>query len=158
MLLGKAVFCAGTGAGKFQVSSLKSQVSRLHYPLAVDSSRCFNAGMSDLEPGKLTWAALLGRWVELSQSALALPDDTRGRAWKAAVPDIVALQAVAMALGQAEELEAEQLALGLDRARILVERHAGHLAKLFKSEAMHPMLAELITDAEAAIARAEARG
>jgi hypothetical protein len=110
--------------------------------------------MPGLEPQKLTWAALLGRWVELSQGALALPDDARGRAWKAAVPDIVALQAVAMALGEAGQLDAEQRALGLDRARLLVEKHAGHLTALFTPAALHPMLAELIADAEAAIAQA----
>ncbi len=112
--------------------------------------------MSDLNPLKLTWAALLGRWIEFAQAAVALPDDVQGRAWKRSVPDIIGLQAVTMALGEADQLEADQRALGLDRARILIERHTQNLHALFDPQPLHPMLAELIADAHAAVEKADA--
>lgn len=108
-----------------------------------------------IEPAKLTWAALLGRWIELAQSAVALPDNAQGRAWKQAVPQIIGLQAVTLALGEADQLTADERALGLDRARILIERHTQLLHALFDPQPMHPMLAELIDDANAAVQLAQ---
>ncbi len=112
--------------------------------------------MSKFDPRKLTWAALLGRWMEFARSALALPDDAEGRAWRQAVPAIIGLQAVAMALSEAGELDREQRALGCDRARVLIERHRNELHGIFGPDALQPMLRELIDDAEAALRRAEA--
>ena len=104
---------------------------------------------------KLTWAALLGRWVDFARTAVALPDDAEGRAWRAAVPEIIGLQAVAMALGEAEGLSPNERALGLDRSRILIGRHRKNLHALFDPQPLHPMLDELIRDAQAAVERAE---
>ena len=50
--------------------------------------------MNDKNSKKLTWAALMGRWVDFAQSALALPDTAEGHAWKQAVPAIIGLQAL----------------------------------------------------------------
>ena len=111
--------------------------------------------MSDLDPVKLTWAALLGRWIEFARSAVALPDDASGRAWKQAVPEIIGLQAVTMALGETDQLPADQRALGLDRARILIERHTQKLHAIFSPHPLHPMLTELLDDANAAVKTAE---
>lgn len=111
---------------------------------------------TDFDARKLTWAALLGRWVEFARSALALPDDAPGRALRSAVPDIIGLQAVTMALGEAGELEPDQRALGLDRARVLIERHTRHLRKLFEDGGLPDKLAELIDDADAAVRQVEA--
>jgi hypothetical protein len=112
--------------------------------------------MSTFDPQKLTWAALLGRWIEFARSALALPDDAEGRAWRQAVPAIIGLQAVAMALAEADQLDHDQRALGCDRARVLIERHATELHAIFGADELHPMLRELIDDAETALRRAEA--
>ncbi|MHC4994657.1 MAG: hypothetical protein ACYTGQ_06330 [Planctomycetota bacterium] len=109
-----------------------------------------------LEPEKLTWAALLGRWIEFAKSSVALPDDGAGRAFKAVVPDIIGLQAVCMALGEADQLEPDQRALGLDRARILVEKHAAHIAERFEGQDVPSGLGALVADAHAAILEAEA--
>jgi hypothetical protein len=117
--------------------------------------RSYNAAMPDFDAPKLTWAVLLGRWVEFARSAVALPDDAEGRAWRAAVPDVVGLQAVAMALRDAERLERDQLALGVDRARVLIERHTANLHQAFDTSELHPMLVELITDAWSAVKAAE---
>jgi hypothetical protein len=114
--------------------------------------------MGRLDAQKLTWAALLGRWVEFAQSAVALPDDAQGRRWKRAVPAIIGLQAVAMALQEAPELPADERALGIDRARLLIERHTRELHEIFEptgDQPLHPMLVELITDAWSAVRAAE---
>jgi hypothetical protein len=110
---------------------------------------------TDFDARKLTWAALLGRWVEFARSALALPDDATGRALRSAVPDIIGLQAVTMALGEADELEPDERALGLDRARVLIERHTRNLGALFEGDSLPVRLAELIDDANAAVRRVE---
>lgn len=110
--------------------------------------------MVNLDPRKMTWAALLGQWVEFARSSMALPDDVEGRAWKAAVPDLIGLQAVTMALGETDLLGPDERALGLDRARLLVERHEQNLHRLL-SHQTHPMIDELIRDAHRAIARAQ---
>lgn len=107
------------------------------------------------DPRKLTWAALLGRWVQFARSAVALPDDARGRAWKAAVPDIIGLQAVTCALRELDQLLADERALGIDRAKVLIERHTANLQRLRASDP-HPMLDELMRDAQAALDRAQA--
>lgn len=110
----------------------------------------------DYDARKLTWAALLGRWVEFARSAVALPDDAPGRAVRAAVPDIIGLQAVTMALGEAELLEPDERALGLDRARVLIERHTRNIRTQFADQDVPAMLTELIDDAEQAVRRVEA--
>jgi hypothetical protein len=109
-----------------------------------------------MQPRDLTWAALLGRWVEFAQSAVALPDDTEGRAWRDAVPAIIGLQALVMALHELDQLPADEQALGIDRARILIERHTHQLHNAFGDEPLHPMLVELIEDAWSAVHHCEA--
>lgn len=111
--------------------------------------------MARYDARKMTWTALLGRWIEFARSAVALPDDAEGRAWKQSVPAIIALQAVAMALGEADRLDPDQRALGIDRSRLLIERHTGELQAAFGETPLHPMLQELIDDANAAVERAE---
>ena len=112
-------------------------------------------GMSESDATRLTWAALLGRWVEFAQSAVALPDDASGRAWKAAVPAIIGLQSLAMALRHADELDEAERALGIDRARVGIERYTDSLREAFGDEPLHPMVDELIMDAWSAVRSAE---
>lgn len=104
----------------------------------------------------MTWAALLGRWVQFAQSALALPQDRASQPWRQAVPDIITMQALCMALEQADELAIDEHALALDRARLLFRRHHQQLEQCFAGPPEHPMLIELIDQAREAIAKAEA--
>ncbi|MDH3583292.1 MAG: hypothetical protein OER86_03670 [Phycisphaerae bacterium] len=113
--------------------------------------------MVDPDASALTWVALLGQWVDFARSALALPDDADGRAWRSAVPDIIGLQAVTLALGQVGQLPADERALGLDRARLLIEQHSRRLAAAFDEKPLHPRLEELIADASRTLAGAEKR-
>src|SRR5947209_4799460 len=80
-----------------------------------------------LHPEHLTWAVLLGRWVEFAQSALALPDSAEGRRLRESVPDVIMLQAVWFALRDLHQLDPAERALGIDRADVLIERHTAAL-------------------------------
>ena len=110
--------------------------------------------MSDLEPDKLTWAALLGRWIEFARSAVALPSDEQGRRLRDSVPDVIMLQAVWFALHHMEELAADQRALGLDRAGVLIEKHEKALRDRWRDEPLPAALGELVDDAHQALTAA----
>ena len=114
--------------------------------------------VDDLNTHKLTWAALLGRWIEFAQSALALPGDAEGQSWRASVPAIIGLQALCMALKEVDELPADERALGVDRARILLDRHTAGLREAFGPGELPAMLEELVSDARGAIEAAEGMG
>ncbi len=107
-----------------------------------------NAHSRDYDPTRLTWAALLGQWVEFARSAVALSTEGEGGRWRAAVPDLIALQAVWFALGELDELPADEKALGIDRAGVLVEKHAGALKTQWADAALPEGIAELIEDAK----------
>ena len=115
----------------------------------------------DLAPQRLTWAALLGRWVDFARSALALPDDPDGRRLRACVPDIIMLQAVWCALRELDDLEGAERALGLDRAAVLIDKHAAAIEQRWPDpaegevgggETMPQLLLDLIRDAREELA------
>lgn len=106
-----------------------------------------------LHPERLTWAVLLARWVEFARSAVALPTDAAGRRWRNAVPDIINLQAVWFSLEHFDELDPAQRSLGLDRARVLIDKHAGALRHAWKDRPLPGELKDLIADAEEALAK-----
>ncbi|MEM7625133.1 MAG: hypothetical protein AAF333_05840 [Planctomycetota bacterium] len=109
-----------------------------------------NEAFEPLRPERLTWALLLGRWVSFARSAVALPTDGEGGRMRDAVPEIIGLQAVWFALEQLDELPGDERALGLDRARVLIDRHAGVVRRLWAGQALPAELDELIGDAERA--------
>lgn len=109
----------------------------------------------EYEPKKLTWTALMGRWAAFARSAVALPDDAGGRAWRACVPAMIGLQAVTAALGDVDELAPDERAVGMDRARLLIQRHADELHQHLGPAPLHPELEALIAEARAALEHAE---
>lgn len=96
--------------------------------------------------------------MEFARSAVALPDNAEGRAWKEVVPDIIGLQAVAMALQEADQLQPDERALAVDRSRVLIERHTDHCHEAFGTKALPEPLVELITDAWSAVRQTEGLG
>lgn len=108
-----------------------------------------------LDVDRLTWAVLLGRWIDFARSALALPDDADGRRLRDAVPDMIGLQAVWFALQHLEELEPAERAIGLDRAAVLIERHTSSLQTMWDRQPLPPALTELIADATTALLDAQ---
>ncbi|MCE9589850.1 MAG: hypothetical protein K8S99_04935 [Planctomycetes bacterium] len=101
----------------------------------------------------LTWAVLLGRWIEFAKSAVALPDDDPGRRMRRCVVDVITLQAVWFALREIESLPADEWALGLDRAQVLIDKHAAMIEETWAGAAMPAALRELIGDARAELAK-----
>lgn len=111
---------------------------------------------SPLPTEHLTWAVLLGRWVDFARSALALPDDESGRRLRDSVPDIIMLQAVWFALQHLGDLDGAEHALGLDRAEVLIVRHSSALRRRFPGRTMPQTLRQLIADARAQLSAAGA--
>ena len=107
-----------------------------------------------LRPDELTWAALLAQWVEFAKRAVGLPKTGAGRLMRDSVPDVIMLQAVWFALEHIDELEADERALGLDRAEVLIERHADALRKRWGEDQMPGEMVKLIEDARAQLGRA----
>ncbi len=99
----------------------------------------------------MTWAVLLGGWVEFAKSAVALPKDGAGGAMRGSVADIIGLQAVWFALQHLDELDADERALGVDRAEVLIDRHAQAVAERWGGEDLPGELAGLIEDAREAL-------
>lgn len=110
-----------------------------------------DATFEPLHPERMTWPVLLGRWVMFAKSALALPTDAAGQRLRDAVPDMINLQAVWFSLEHLDELDADQRALGLDKAQVLIEKHAGALREAWADEPLPEELAELIADAKTAL-------
>ena len=107
--------------------------------------------MSKLDVKQLTWAALIGRWVEFAQAAVGLADDGDGAAWKQIVPAVIGLQAVTMALGDLDELSDDQRALGMDRASILIDRHSMEIEMAFPDRRDQPGLQDVMVKARHAL-------
>ncbi len=95
----------------------------------------------------LTWAVLLGKWIEFARGALALPDDSEGQRLRASVPDIIMLQAVWFALKQLDELSPAERALGIDRAEVLIDKHRRAIEARWAEQQLPAMLLELMDDA-----------
>lgn len=109
--------------------------------------------------GAITWTMLLSRWTEFAKAAVALPTQGEGARWRAAVPDVIALQALTHALAELDSLSDQgQRAPAIDLAEVQVGRHAEALNGHWKSEPLPVQLAELIGDARAALRGARAVG
>ncbi len=104
---------------------------------------------------QLTWAVLLGRWVDFARGAVALPDEGESGRVKASVADAIMLQAVWFALGQVDELPGDQRALGLDRAAVLIEKHETALRDRWRDEPLPAAMEELLAEAREAFRQAE---
>ena len=98
-------------------------------------------------PHSLTWAVLLGRWIEFAKSALALPADGEGRRLRDSVGDVIMLQAVWFALQHLDELDDAERAVGLDRAELLIDKHGAEVRRRWRNREMPSMLCELLADA-----------
>ena len=101
----------------------------------------------------MTWAGLLGRWVEFAQSAVALGDDEQSGRWKRAVADLIGLSALSMALDEADQLPSAERSLAVDRAGVLLKRHKRNLSEIFDLEPMHPQIIQWIQQAERSLDR-----
>lgn len=113
--------------------------------------------MHDDAWSKLTWAALLARWVEFARSSVALPSDAEGMRLRASVPDLIMLQAVWHALSELDELTVDERKLGLDRAQVLIDRHATAIHSRWAGQPLPAVVVELIDDARERLRATAAR-
>ena len=119
-----------------------------------------NENQPQFEPlpvDQLTWASLLGRWVEFARSAVGLPQTTEGNLMRDSVPDIIMLQAVWFALQHLNDLSISEKALGIDRASVLIEKHSNALINRYTTSEMPELMAELIKDAKGMLHAVESK-
>ena len=106
-----------------------------------------------LHADRLTWAVLLGRWVEFARGAVGLPDDAEGTRMRESVPDIIMLQAVWFSLQHLHELAPPERALGIARADVLIEKHERELRQRWGNW-LPETIAELVAEAREKLAAA----
>ena len=111
--------------------------------VVVDQVDADNAGKG-LPVEQITWSVLLAHWVDFARSAVALPTDEDGNRLRDSVPDLIMLQALWFALQHLDDLDNDEIALGLDRAEYLMTKHVALLRGRW--ETMPPMMVELIED------------
>ena len=104
-----------------------------------------------------TWPALAASWAVLARASVKLPDDADGWRWRGAVPSIITLQAVTLALGELVKACDDQSPLHCDRAGHLIADHAAKLDRLWQTAPLPPALGELVGDARAQLALARSR-
>lgn len=115
------------------------------------------------------WPTLLAKWTEFAKASVAFPKSAEGDAWRAAVPSIITVQAVAMALGElCERLEAApsgaspqasprpdraEVGVALSKSGVLLDQHEQTLRGLWagRGEPLPPGIEELISDARSAV-------
>ena len=105
----------------------------------------------DLRPTDLTWAALLGRWIEFAKASMALPDDAEGDRWRESVAAVINLQAVTFALADLDGLPPDECALALDKSEIIIDDNDARLAAIWSGDALPESLVELCDDARLAL-------
>ena len=105
----------------------------------------------------LVWTVLLGRWIDFAKSAVVLPDDPSSRRLRKSVPDLIMLQAVWYALKNLEELDIPERDLGLDRAQVLIDKHAQLLEDCWPAAELPRQVREIILDTRAALYNAQNR-
>ena len=106
-------------------------------------------------PERVTWAVLLGGWIEFARSAVALPKEGAGRAMRESVSDIIGLQAVWFALQHLDELDPDERALGIDRAEVLIDGYVEAIETRWPAEPLPGELSALIDDARSALAKSQ---
>lgn len=105
-----------------------------------------------------TWTSLLAQALHLAQASAAFAKTADGDRFRAAVPAIISLQAITLALQGIDKLDHAERGLGIDRARLLLAKHAAELHTLWRGEQFPATITELMADAHAAIATAAGRG
>lgn len=100
------------------------------------------------------WTTLLAHWTQFAKAASILPPGSEGDRWRASVAPALGLHALAMALAELHRLAPADRPLALDLAQVGIDRHATALARAWSGVDLPPRLAELIADANAALASA----
>lgn len=95
----------------------------------------------------ITWAGLLGRWIDLAKAARPL-DGADGGPWQRALPAIITYEALAHALPNLADLSVEERSYALDQAAVLLEARRSDMEDAFDE------LPEVVAEADAAVVAA----
>jgi hypothetical protein len=98
----------------------------------------------------LTWAGLLGQWLDFARASVALPPGAEGDRWRRSVAPLVNLQAVTFALAEAGRLPERERALARDRAAFVIDRSESELGAIWPS-GLPAAAREAVGDARAAL-------
>lgn len=129
-------------------------------PPAASPEAQFASGSDRQTPGSAdphaydAWTTLLAHWTQFAKAASILPPGSEGNRWRASVAPALGLHAIAMALAELHRLAPADRPLALDLAQVGIDRHASALARAWSGADLPPRLAELIADANAALASA----
>lgn len=127
--------------------------------MLTDRSAVLTRSLRSVNTDRLvTWSALLARWTDFAQSALALPRTGEGNRWRAAVPNVVSLQAVTHALAELASIDHAEIPLALDRAELTIRQSSAELDAIWHESPLPPEAADLIADARLALAEARTLG
>ena len=96
--------------------------------------------------------------MHLAQASVAFPKTADGDRFRAAVPAIINLQASTLALQGIDQLDQAERGVGIDRATLLLIKHAAELHALWKGEQLPPTITELLADAQGALTTASQSG
>jgi hypothetical protein len=107
--------------------------------------------MSIEDDPNLTWSMLLAKWTDFAKASVAFPKTPDGDRWRAAVPSIINLQAVTLALRELDRLSPADRPPSRDKAALLIDRAAATIQSLWPDTPLHPELHTLIHDARAAL-------
>ena len=111
-----------------------------------------NPAADDSTLPDLKWPALAAHWAVLAKASVKLPDDTDGRRWRGAVPSIIALQAVTLALQDLQAALHPDAPLYCDRAGHLIDEHSAKILRLWTPDPPPTPMIELIDDARTNLA------
>jgi hypothetical protein len=124
------------------------------FAIGTDRSAAYADGMDSAR----TWAALLGKWTEFAQSAVALPSHGEPGRWKRAVPAIIAVQAVTHALDELPTIDPAEIGPARLRAAVVIAESSRALYDLWDGQVLPLEASQLLEDADAALAAAESIG
>ena len=102
------------------------------------------------QPEVVSWAALLGRWMDFARASTALPQTRTGDQWRASVAPMITLQAVTFALSELEQVEPSERLLGWDRGEMLCQEAMETLDGVWGPKAPSEIV-ETLEQAEAAL-------
>ena len=101
-------------------------------------------------PEPISWSTLLAGWIQFAQSAVALPKTVEGQRWKDSVAPTIGLHALAMALGEIDQVDPDERPLAMDKSEIGIKDHVAQLNEIWRSEPMPQAIIEMIEDAKEA--------
>ena len=93
--------------------------------------------------------------MDFAKTAVALPKDGDGPNWRASVPAIISLQAVTFALADLDRLAADERALAIDRAELLITAARADLLQVWTATNSPASVGDVIDDAQLALEAAQ---